>query len=621
MSDPNVLTTEEEFKSAIQPIEQLIQEDHAPDDLRNAVNKLISDYRLETQPQIEKGIIYIARNSIESLLNTPAIEAVNDVRSRLENVLLALEESEDENEDENEDAETTPTSDIYNLLKLKLKNPSLLKNDLDSITDPALKSVVEQLEGDPSLLEDIRRKFDEPEKVAKGTAKILKAKYEKEGITTSDQLDEEIFKAKTSLRSKKTEVDNLKTIASNDASMRRETVTADERESIENRQNDFINASKEATELEQRLEELEMIQPFYESTKVTPEEMLYVVAQSRSESQGTKDVLPEDLEDEVSRMLQDSKLEAGGTANTNQVDTITRFIKPSLSATLKEIAEAPQLKRADIKASELSDVLKHRNNIEYLSEWIDGLNEKGKKVVPVLMAYIQLSLASNTLNALSRGNAQGLLDNLRKARNQVVRGSINNNPQLANETAQVKMKAFLQEINTWDENKANINTELLKQLVKRSYLSKTAKATVTGVSMYYLWPIVSFQAIGAVASKLGLESVGLSALKLGTLPAYFGGKKAVQAFKPEHEREYKFFGARIAGALALGPIGLAAPELWKGTKFLFGNRNKISKSVSQTGKTVGSAGKAGGKVLGAGWALTKGVGKVATYPFRRKKAA
>lgn len=193
-----------------------------------------------------------------------------------------------------------------------------------------------------------------------------------------------------------------------------------------------------------------------------------------------------------------------------------------------------------------------------------------------------------------------MLKNLRIARGKVILEQINNNPELRNQKPQIKMEAYLKEINGWDEGVKNINKKILEDLVTES---RVKKGTALGLTLAGGW-IIGWPALRAMGGFLGWGNA-LAGVTL--IPA----EKGIKHFAPKLEKVE--IPKRALGLFMMGPVGLFAPEAVKGVKWIFRNKASVQKHAGTGAKIAGTAGR-------GIWGVAKGIGKAITYPFRKKAA-
>ena len=436
------------------------------------------------------------------------------------------------------------------------------------------------------------------------------------GITTPDELDKRISEIKGEINKGKREVTTLnrqidlqKTNMAALAGAGKENADREANKLIVGQLKPIYEevGKKENRigELDEQLEIYKEVQPFIGGNKMSPRQLLLRIIEFKNPGQnknlqalGEKaDVL---IAVEEKKMGPNRKWYKGW----GQLDKYTQVIKPSLKATLAEFAKIEQLE--GMKPEELEELEKLRKKPDGLTEWVEKLKEKSKKVIPVLMAYLQMAIIDGKLNGSSRGAARELLNGLRTIRNKIVLKSVNGNPELANAKTEIRMQAYLTEMNQWDEKSVQVNREIVNQLIRKSYLKKFSWGVGLGVAGYTVVPLIGFPALASAASYVGWSA----GAKIAGVGGYLMGKKLIKEYKPEHETLWKQAGGRALGFALLGVVGLAAPELISGTKFLFNKRKDIKKRATDTGMAVATT-------AGVTWAITSGTAKALAWPFKK----
>ena len=551
-----------------------------------------------------------------------------EVEEEVEEEIEEKEEGEEEGPElvsREEIVEKTPDT-ITSLFKSILRNPDDFDADLIKIKDPAILAIVDLLKKENLWPE--RKKFDKQrfeelkailrtsEKAPRASLRAVIKKWQKEGVETEDQLDQKISEFTAKAKNLKAQTEDLKQEIDQYGIIKGETGLSDKQQkAFEKASDDYKAKKQELRKAQNTLEELKAIEPYYGEIKMDSRQILLKTLQF---IRGEKESLQR-IESEAEKLI--SRQEKG-LMQVSKLDYVSRLFKPSLKATLKEFVKIDELE--GMKPEDFETLLRLRNNPEGLLSWMKKLKEKAHEVVPVIIAYLQMTVAEGRLNVLSRGQAMDLLKNLRLTRNKLIIQKVNRNPELANAKPQIKMQAFLKELNGWDEKCIEVNRDIVKDLVRKSSLKKVSKLAVGGVALTYAWPLLSLPVITSALSYIGWGKVGL-------IGGHIIGKKLVKTYQPEHEKVYKHVVTRLVGLGVLGPIGLAAPELFKGLKFSFKKRKEIKAGVTKTAKTGGKIVRGGAKVtkkavvggaiaataLAAGtWAVAKGTTKALTFPLK-----
>ncbi len=499
-----------------------------------------------------------------------------------------------------------------------LRKPSEFKAKAEEIKNPALRAVVNVLEKeklwpgghfDGNRFDQISLTLMEGKKSLPVNVKTAIAKLRAEGIINEEAAERKIAALQAEIENAEAEAKTLeRDIESlHKTRMARRTNVAEatdkaELTNLSDKEKEMRGKSQEVLTKKRELKILETARPHLGAgEKFTPQQLLIKLLQALD----TENKTPEEIAADAETLMTGE--EAG---KRGKKEKIWAVLHPSLQATLRELVKVKGLKGLEEK--DMDEVLKLKNNVPGLIEWIEERGEKAKKEVPVLMAYLRFALAENTLNTLSRGHAETLLKNLRAARNKIIMDGIENNPDLMNKKPHEKTAAYLSEMNAWDENSVKVNEEILKELVIKSYVKKASTVAALIGGGIYAWPLLSFPAIGSALSYIGWGNIGAGA-------AHEIGRHAVKHFFPGKEKYYKQGATRALGWFVLGPIGLAAPELMTGLKFLFGKKEQIAAGMKTGAHGAALAGKGTAAVAKGGWWLTKGLAKAVSYPFRRNK--
>lgn len=496
------------------------------------------------------------------------------------------------------------------LLRRTLKNPDDLGEPENQTKDPTMLALVQLMKAEG--LWPNGKKFDQDkfnglsillqssEKIpsASQTKKIKEAR--ESGVQTSDDMDKKIFELEEKADKIEGEIDTLNgQIAQQTTIMQsmRGQVKPEDKNKLEQLNEKLTKEKQDQRELKNRLKIYKEVQPFFGGNKLSPRQLLLKVMQF---TQGEEKDL-KNLGERADRLVSAQEKEM---APNSKWDIISQLIKPSLKATLGELTKTEELK--ELKVEELEALAGLGGNPDGLAVWVGKLKENAKNVVPAVMAYLQMAIVDGKLNIMSRGRAMELLDNLRKIRNKLITKKVNGNPDLLNAKPQVRMQAYLNEMNAWDEKSVQLNRNVIDDLVMKSYASKASKAIVGSVALGTLVPWIGLPAIGSAISYLGWGTLA----NIGIVGAHAGGKKMVKAFAPEAETAYGHTITRMAGVWLMGPVGLAAPEIIKGLKFMFAKRKEIQEGAAKTGRVAAAT-------AGVSWAITKGAGKALAWPFKK----
>lgn len=580
--------------------------------------------RMETPPpppseeemeEIEEEMI---EESIPKTVQEATTETEGALQAETENLSAEIEQSVAIKTDQEVVRETEETVNPgMILLKRTLKNPDDLGETERDTKDPTMVALVQLMKAEalwPNGKKFDQDKFDGLSALLQSSEKIPSASQAKKikearesGVQTSDDMDKKIFELEEKADKIEGEIETLNgQIAQQTTIMQsmRGQVKPEDKKKLEELNEKLTKEKQGQRELKNRLKIYKEVQPFFGGNKLSPRQLLLKVMQF---TQGEEKDL-KNLGERADRLVSAQERQM---APESKWDKISRFVKPSLKATLGELSKTEELK--DLKGEELETLAGLSGNPDGLAVWVGKLKENAKNVVPVVMAYLQMTIVDGKLNIISRGRAMELLGNLRKIRNKLITKKVNGNPDLLNAKPQVRMQAYLNEMNAWDEKSVQLNRNVIDDLVMKSYASKASKAIVGGVALGTLVPWIGLPAIGSAISYLGWGTLA----KIGLVGAHAGGKKMIKAFAPEAESAYGHTITRMTGMWLMGPIGLAAPELIKGLKFMFEKRKEIREGAIKTGKVASAT-------AGVSWAITKGAGKVLAWPFKKafgKKAA
>ncbi len=424
------------------------------------------------------------------------------------------------------------------------------------------------------------------------------------GITTSDELDKKIVSLEEDIDKEEGAIDNL-----NSQIAQQTTIIQSMRGNVDQKDKDNLKSlneklTAEKTKLRESKNQLKAckeIQPFIGGSKMSPRQLLLrVVEFNEIKNNKGKEASLLSIGEMADKLVaaEEKKLapHREWLGSWKQWDKYSQLIKPSLKATLAEFTKIEALE--GVRAEELEELVKLRKDPEGLAVWIEKRKEKAKAVVPAIMAYLQMAIVDGKLNILSRGQAMELLKNLRSVRNKRILSQINGKPELLNAKPQVRMQAYLTEMNEWDEKSVLVNREIVDDLIRKSYVSNGLKA---GVAL----------SIGIVAHGpilIAMSHIGLGALaKIGAVGATIKGRKMFKDYKPEYETAYRHIVPRAVGCWILGPIGLAAPELMSGVKFVFNKHKEKAEKDLKEGKGETSL----------KWAIASGLGRGLAWPFKK----
>jgi len=523
-----------------------------------------------------------------------------------------------------------------NLLQKTLKNPSLLNKE-----DPALLAALKVLneENDDNLLKKLegllmksnenkpskhlQKKIDKLEKDGieiksddENNTKIEAIKSRDDIEAAEDNLNEKIInitKKNNVLKGK------IKRLSS------QKPKTKELSEEISTTEENSMNMDNFLIDIEDQLRILKSVKPYYEGTrKLSSKQMLAKIIELKT----TKEEEGVDIE-RVAELV-DEKISAEKTTLTNNAhremkegkwttERIMDFqkhwisVRPTLTGILKGLSKSDELK--DVEPEKLEELSKNYNNVNALRGWI---NKQGKEKAIAVVAYLEMALAEKRINKVSQGFTKKLVENMRLAKRKIIMEGIEENEEL--ETDHSKMNAYLKEMNKWDEDKVRVNMEVIENAVSKSTWKTVPLLVGAGVGAGYALPMIG--GVGTIGSVLSYIGWGNAA----ALGAHEAGRKAVKEFSPEHKKVFEQIGTRAIGCFILPGVGIMAPEMIKGLKWVVKNKENAAKTVKTTGKVVstgynGTKAVAGGGikvVKGIGGAVSK-IGKVFTSPIRRKK--
>jgi len=499
------------------------------------------------------------------------------------------------------------------LFKEVLVKPDDFKSDSKN---PVIQAVIGLAKDfDKQKLGELTATLRTSEKIpSPSQAKKIKEMMDK-GVTTSDELDKKITSLDEEIDRGDGVVDNLNSQIAQQTTIiqsMRGNVDPKDKDNLKNL-NEKLTAEKAGLrELRNQLKTCNEIKPFIGGNKMSPRQLLLRLIKFKEGDRASIEKMGEMADDLVAeeerklapKIIQGSGITLkkgwrGGLKNFKETwteglgtkDKYLRMIKPSLKATLAEFSKIEAL--GGMKPEDLEVLLKLRNDPSGLMVWVDKLKEKAKTVIPTLMAYLQMAIVEGTLNKFSRVEAMELLKNLRSIRNKRILSQINGKPELRDAKPEVRMQAYLTEMNEWDEKSVLVNRDIIEDLVTKSYVSKGVKTLIGATAIALIGP-------GTIL-HIALQHMGW---KIGAIGGAIAGEKMVKSFRPEWETKYKHTVPRLVGWGILGPLGLLAPELMSGTKFAY----KKYKGRNEKGE------KEGGSIK---WAIASGVGRMLAYPLKK----
>lgn len=272
------------------------------------------------------------------------------------------------------------------------------------------------------------------------------------------------------------------------------------------------------------------------------------------------------------------------------------ILRPTLKETLRDLYKVPELE--SLKEGELEKLVDLKTEVA-VKKWIEKL-EGGEanysSTVPALIAYLQAAMADKTgttrINTLSWKSFEQLVNNLKGARNGYFASKVEK--ESAGATNQEKMLKYLAMLNQADETKVEVDQHILSDIMTKSYLKAGVKVAALPIAAASLSALMSLGPISTVlgwfgASNVGgmgviaglAKGIGLKTVGAGILAA---GVHAKQEHIPANARTIaKSASLRLLGLSVMGPLGLLAPEIFHGGKFLFRHRETIKKGAGVAG--------------------------------------
>ncbi|MBN1258994.1 hypothetical protein JXA05_04535 [Candidatus Peregrinibacteria bacterium] len=334
----------------------------------------------------------------------------------------------------------------------------------------------------------------------------------------------------------------------------------------------------------------------------------HVLAMANMFAQGNTEMSENKLFLEVENQIAAQRETAYGPINLFR--KIWSPLKPTLTATLKSLAETKQFKKFGITKEQMAG-LAEVDDATKMNSWIEGFEPQEKamgKAIPHVIAYLEYAIrdAKTTyLNMASRGSARHLLELLKNARHEYAMEQVKD--KLAGDTEKSdlsRMLLYFREMEKLMVKQDRIETDFIRSKNWKTIAKRALGLGALGGGGYLALP-----ALAALPSML--LPAGVAALPYGVaryLTTKVDDPGRAKWYKIAANRTLAF--SAVAGAaatLGLGPLGaalfglggLGGKEIYKGIRWVRGKKIAEGSLLKGTGKAAKGAAK------GIGWTAPK----------------